>query len=89
MIRRSFLMVLGSAVALSACGFQLRGQQNYAFKHLLIVGGPPSVQARLTRLVEAGSVKPMVERTMPLADAAIAHRMVEDNAVTGRIVLTP
>ncbi len=41
------------------------------------------------KLVEAGSVKPMVERTMPLADAAIAHRMVEDNAVTGRIVLTP
>ena len=41
------------------------------------------------KLVEAGSVKPMVERTMPLADAAKAHRMVEDNAVTGRIVLTP
>jgi D-arabinose 1-dehydrogenase-like Zn-dependent alcohol dehydrogenase len=41
------------------------------------------------RLVEAGSVKPVVERTMPLADAALAHRMVEDNAVTGRIVLTP
>lgn len=40
------------------------------------------------KLVEAGSVRPIVERTMPLADAAIAHRMVEDNAVTGRIVLT-
>jgi len=61
-IRRSFLMVLGSAVALSACGFQLRGQQNYAFKHLLIVGGPPSVQARLTRLVEAGSDTKIVTR---------------------------
>ncbi len=62
MIRRSFLMVLGSAVALSACGFQLRGQQNYAFKHLLIVGGPPPVQARLTRLVEAGSDTKIVTR---------------------------
>jgi len=41
------------------------------------------------RLVESGSVKPMVERTMPLADTALAHRMVEDSAVTGRIVLTP
>ena len=41
------------------------------------------------KLVEAGSVRPMVERTMPLADTAVAHRMVEDNAVTGRIVLTP
>ena len=41
------------------------------------------------KLVENGSIKPMVERTMPLADTAIAHRMVEDNAVTGRIVLVP
>lgn len=55
MIRRSFLMLVGSALALSACGFQLRGQQDYAFKHLLIAGAPPAVAARLTRLVEAGS----------------------------------
>ncbi|MGN6572136.1 MAG: alcohol dehydrogenase catalytic domain-containing protein [Pseudolabrys sp.] len=41
------------------------------------------------KLVATGSVKPMVERTMPLADAGAAHRMVEANAVTGRIVLTP
>ena len=41
------------------------------------------------KLVAAGSVKPIVERTMPLSDAPLAHRMVEDNAVTGRIVLTP
>ncbi|AOI93874.1 LPS assembly lipoprotein LptE [Burkholderia pseudomultivorans] len=55
MIRRSFLMLVGSAVALSACGFQLRGQQDYAFKRLLIAGAPAAVSARLTRLVEAGS----------------------------------
>jgi LPS-assembly lipoprotein len=48
-------MLVGSAVALSACGFQLRGQQNYAFKHLMIVGAAPAVGARLTRMVEAGS----------------------------------
>jgi acryloyl-coenzyme A reductase len=40
------------------------------------------------RLVAAGSVRPVVERTMPLDDAAIAHQLVEDNAVIGRIVLT-
>lgn len=40
------------------------------------------------RLVASGSVRPVVERTMPLTDATIAHRLVEDNAVTGRIVLT-
>ncbi|KVE39914.1 LPS-assembly lipoprotein LptE [Burkholderia sp. TSV86] len=55
MIRRSFLMLVGSAVLLSACGFKLRGQQDYAFKRLYIVGGPPAAAARLTRLVEGGS----------------------------------
>ena len=55
MIRRSFLMLVGSAVALSACGFQLRGQQDYVFKQLLVVGAQPAVAARLTRMVEAGN----------------------------------
>jgi LPS-assembly lipoprotein len=40
---------------LSACGFQLRGQQDYAFKRLAIVGAPAPVAARLTRMVEGGS----------------------------------
>jgi NADPH:quinone reductase-like Zn-dependent oxidoreductase len=34
-------------------------------------------------------VRPMVDRTMPLEEAAAAHRLVEDNAVIGRIVLRP
>ena len=41
------------------------------------------------RMVAAGAVKPMVDRTMPLEQAAEAHRLVEDNAVVGRIVLLP
>jgi acryloyl-coenzyme A reductase len=41
------------------------------------------------RMVAAGDVKPMVDRTMPLEQAAAAHRLVEDNAVIGRIVLLP
>ena len=41
------------------------------------------------RMVAAGQVKPMVDRTMPLEEAATAHRLVEDNAVAGRIVLVP
>jgi LPS-assembly lipoprotein len=32
--RRSILTLACSAVLLSACGFQLRGQQDYAFKRL-------------------------------------------------------
>jgi acryloyl-coenzyme A reductase len=41
------------------------------------------------RLVSAGAVRPVVERTLPLKDAAAAHRLVEDNAVIGRVVLIP
>lgn len=40
---------------LSACGFQLRGQQDYAFKRLYVAGGSPAAAARLTRMVQGGS----------------------------------
>ncbi len=53
--RRSFLALLGGAAALSACVFQLRGQQNYAFKRLAITGGAPQMVARLERMVQGGS----------------------------------
>jgi LPS-assembly lipoprotein len=49
------LMPIGSAMLLSACGFQLRGQQDYAFKRLAIAGAPEPVKARLARLVQGGS----------------------------------
>ncbi|KMQ80856.1 LPS-assembly lipoprotein RlpB precursor (Rare lipoprotein B) [Candidatus Burkholderia pumila] len=55
MSRRSFLVLLGGAAALSACGFQLRGQQDYAFKRLAITGGVPQMVARLERMVQGGS----------------------------------
>ncbi|AHI63264.1 LPS assembly lipoprotein LptE [Burkholderia thailandensis] len=70
MIRRSFLMLVGSAVLLSACGFKLRGQQDYAFKRLFIAGAPPAAAARLTRLVEAGSDTKIV-KTPDEADAVL------------------
>jgi LPS-assembly lipoprotein len=53
--RRSFLSLVGGALALSACGFQLRGQQDYAFKRLAISGGAPVMVARLERMVQGGS----------------------------------
>lgn len=83
MIRRSFLMLVGSAVALSACGFQLRGQQDYAFKHLLIVGAQPAVAARLTRMVEGGSDTRVVKAQ---ADADAILRVSEARG-TGTLTL--
>jgi LPS-assembly lipoprotein len=53
--RRSILTLACSAMLLSACGFQLRGQQDYAFKRLAISGGTPEMLGRLQRVVEGGS----------------------------------
>ncbi|SAL85209.1 lipoprotein [Caballeronia arvi] len=74
MSRRSFLALLGGAAALSACGFQLRGQQDYAFKRLAIAGGTPQMVARIERMVQGGSdtviVKPFEkpEATLNLSE---------------------
>jgi NADPH2:quinone reductase len=39
-------------------------------------------------LLEAGTVKPIVHATFPLADAAAAHRLMESSEHIGKIVLT-
>jgi NADPH2:quinone reductase len=39
-------------------------------------------------LLEAGTVKPVVYRTFPLAEAAAAHRLMESSEHIGKIVLT-
>lgn len=39
-------------------------------------------------LVASGIVEPVVARTVPLEDAADAHRLVDERAVIGRLVLT-
>jgi LPS-assembly lipoprotein len=65
-----FPLVAGSALALSACGFQLRGEQNFAFKRLAVVGGPAPFTARLTRMVEGGSDSVVVNSTAN-ADAVL------------------
>jgi LPS-assembly lipoprotein len=61
--RRALLAMTVGALLLSACGFQLRGQQDYAFKRLAIVGGSPEMVARLERLVEGGSDTVVVKTT--------------------------
>lgn len=81
MIRRSFLALVAGTMVLAACGFQLRGQQNYAFKRLMIAG-PPAVAARLTRMVQGGSDSVIV-KSPDNADAVLT--LGESN---GQSVLT-
>ncbi|UPT72916.1 MAG: zinc-binding dehydrogenase [Elusimicrobiota bacterium] len=40
-------------------------------------------------LVEAGTVKPVVDKVFPLADAAAAHARLESRAQFGKVVLAP
>jgi putative PIG3 family NAD(P)H quinone oxidoreductase len=47
-----------------------------------------AVRDRVWPLVEAGSVRPVVHATFPLAGAAEAHALMETSAHVGKIVLT-
>ncbi len=46
-----------------------------------------ALRERVWPLVAAGQVRPLIQRTLPLADAAEAHRLLESNAVIGKLVL--
>ena len=39
-------------------------------------------------LIEAKQVRPIIDRTFPLAEAAEAHRLMESGAHIGKILLT-
>ena len=41
------------------------------------------------RLVAAGHIKPILDRALPLSEAAEAHRFIADNEITGSVVLLP
>lgn len=45
--------------------------------------------AQLVRQVAAGKLRTRVAATMPLTEAAEAHRLVEAGGLRGEIVLTP
>ena len=47
-----------------------------------------ALQRHVWPLVESGRVKPIIYRTLPLAEAAEAHRIMESSEHIGKIVLT-
>lgn len=53
------------------------------------VGAHPGAKAleELTKLIEAGKMKPVVSQTFPLADASKAHQQIETRHTVGKIVL--
>jgi len=59
---------------------------------ITVMGSPMSRPADALPALEAaaqGRIKVLVERVMPLAAAAEAHRLVEESPATGKIILDP
>lgn len=56
--------------------------------HLVFLTPSADRLTRLGSLVERGLVKPVIERTFALTDAAEAHRLIEAGGRKGKIVLT-
>ena len=46
------------------------------------------IEERVWPLVEAGKIKPVIDSTFPLANAADAHARMESSQHIGKIVLT-
>ena len=80
MTRRSFLTLACGVMVLSACGFQLRGQQDYPFKRLAVAGAPAPFLGRLTRMVQGGS-DTVIVKAVSNADAVLHVSEVRGNSV--------
>ena len=46
------------------------------------------VRENVWPLLESGEVRPVVDRSFPMADAASAHRLLEESGHVGKILLT-
>ncbi|MBB5854384.1 NAD(P)H-quinone oxidoreductase [Amycolatopsis umgeniensis] len=72
--------LLGKRVSVYAAGLRSRPLEQKA----AIVA---DVRERLWPLVEQGSVKPIVGQVVPMAEAASAHRALEEGSVFGKVLL--
>ena len=45
-------------------------------------------RAAAAKLIEAGRVRPVIHARLPLAEAAAAHRVLEESGHVGKVLLT-
>jgi NADPH:quinone reductase-like Zn-dependent oxidoreductase len=74
-------------------GFEAKTDLRFLFnKQLSLLGSHQGSKAELLeglRLVEAGRIRPVVDRVLPLKDAPEAARLMESRAQFGKLVLVP
>ncbi|HME88030.1 MAG TPA: NADP-dependent oxidoreductase [Chthoniobacterales bacterium] len=86
---RSYGVVRKGGIIVSITG---EPDQTECAKHSIRCSGlganpDAKVLEELTKLIEAGKIKPIVSQTYPLADAARAHQQIETHHTLGKIVL--
>jgi NADPH:quinone reductase-like Zn-dependent oxidoreductase len=62
------------------------------YRHLTILGsfmGTKSELLEAMKFVASGAIRAVVDRTLPLAEAKLAHQLLEDRAQFGKLVLVP
>lgn len=80
-----FFASTGSQIA----GWVLRGLLTGKILTLLMVRPLGGELEKLTALVEAGKVKPVIQKIYPLEEIAEAHRVSEQGHVRGKLVIKP
>lgn len=63
-------------------------RKNAAIYPLMMERGAAMLD-RIALLVDNGQLRPLIDRTLPLEDAAEAHRLIERGGLKGKLVLTP
>ena len=77
----------------ATAGYESKVDIRYFFsKSIAILGAFMGCKADLLEVVRhiaEGRLRPVVDRTLPLSECARAHRLIEERAVFGKIVLIP
>ena len=77
----------------ATAGYEAKVDIRYLFsKSIAILGAFMGCKSDLLEVVHhmtEGRLRPVVDRTLPLAECAQAHRLIEERAVFGKIVLLP